>query len=78
MATVKQVEDSVVQGTQEELPAEESPGREQPDRTPAHRRHVQAFLDISEEEFLEELEPYDYHCYPGLEEAVSPVCLLHV
>lgn len=35
------------------------------------RTHVDALLDISEEEFLKELEPHQYHCYSGLEEAVS-------
>ncbi|XP_029983825.1 uncharacterized protein C16orf46 homolog [Sphaeramia orbicularis] len=71
MAPVKEVDHSAVQGTQGELPAEEGSGSEQPDRTPPGRRHVEALLDISEEGFLEILEPYEYHCYSGWEEAVQ-------
>lgn len=35
------------------------------------RRHADALLDISEEFFLKELEPYDYPCSSDWEEAVS-------
>lgn len=37
----------------------------------ADRRHVDALLDISEEFFLKELEPYDNICSSGWEEAVN-------
>lgn len=33
--------------------------------------HVDALLNISQEDFLKELEPHECHCYPGWEEAVS-------
>uniref|UniRef100_H3C660 Uncharacterized protein n=1 Tax=Tetraodon nigroviridis TaxID=99883 RepID=H3C660_TETNG len=34
------------------------------------RKHVDALLDISEEELLKELEPQEDHCYGGWDEAV--------
>lgn len=46
----------------------------------AERRLVDTLLDISEENFLNETEPDEYHCYSGWEDAVSelyslPCCL---
>ncbi|XP_022045978.1 uncharacterized protein LOC110948652 [Acanthochromis polyacanthus] len=34
------------------------------------RRHVDSLLDVSEESVVKELEPHEYHCYSGWEEAV--------
>lgn len=56
-------------GSDEELPVQEDETGKQLYKT--ERAHVDALLDISEEDFLKELEPYEYHCYPGWEEAVS-------
>ncbi|XP_077376196.1 uncharacterized protein C16orf46 homolog isoform X2 [Festucalex cinctus] len=36
----------------------------------AQRMHVDVLLEMSEEAFLKELEPHEYHCYCGWEEAV--------
>ncbi|XP_057693850.1 uncharacterized protein LOC130916833 [Corythoichthys intestinalis] len=36
----------------------------------AQRMHVDVLLDMSEKEFLKEMEPHEYHCYSGWEEAV--------
>ncbi|XP_071344525.1 uncharacterized protein C16orf46 homolog [Trachinotus anak] len=69
MATLKEVARTAVGGSDEELPTQEDAVEEEPYRTP-ERRHVDVLLDISEEESLKELEPYEYHCYSGLEEAV--------
>ncbi|XP_054892478.1 uncharacterized protein C16orf46 homolog isoform X2 [Poeciliopsis prolifica] len=44
------------------------------------RKHVDALLDISEQSFMRDLEPHEWHCYPGWEHAVhgwgrvSPLC----
>lgn len=55
----------------QEPPAQEdSAGEQSHHRTPG-RRHVDVLLDISEEDSLKELEPHEYHCYSGWEEAVS-------
>lgn len=70
MATSEEVDHTAVDGSDKELPAQEDAGGEQPYSTP-DRRHVDALLDISEEDFLKDLEPYEYHCYSGWEEAVS-------
>ncbi|KAM7406215.1 hypothetical protein PAMP_000605 [Pampus punctatissimus] len=51
---------TAVNGSDEELPAQETP----------ERTHADVLLDISEEDFLKELEPHEYHCYSGWEEAV--------
>lgn len=36
-----------------------------------HRRHVEALLDVSDEDFWKDLEPCDSHSHSGWEEAVS-------
>ncbi|CAG5854850.1 unnamed protein product [Menidia menidia] len=54
---------------QEEEPSEEAVSP-QLLRAP-ERRHVDDLLDISEEDFIRELEPCAYVCYSGVEEAVS-------
>ncbi|XP_007549988.1 uncharacterized protein LOC103136607 isoform X1 [Poecilia formosa] len=44
------------------------------------RKHIDALLDISEQSFMRDLEPHEWHCYPGWEHAVhgwdrvSPLC----
>ncbi|XP_029354927.1 uncharacterized protein C16orf46 homolog [Echeneis naucrates] len=68
MATSGEAAQSGVIGPDEHPPAEDAAGEES-DRTP-ERRHVDTLLDISEEDFLKEQEPHEYHCYSGLEEAV--------
>ncbi|XP_070823247.1 uncharacterized protein C16orf46 homolog [Chaetodon trifascialis] len=70
MATVEEVDNTAVNGPDRELPAQEDAVGEQPYKTP-DRRHVDALLDISEEDFLKDLEPYEYHGYSGWEEAVQ-------
>lgn len=40
-------------------------------RKMTQRKHVDALLDISEEMFLRDQEPYEYHCYSAWEDAVS-------
>lgn len=37
---------------------------------PPDRGHVDVLLEISEEALMDDLEPYEYHCYQGWEEAV--------
>lgn len=69
MATLEEEDHTAVNGS-DKLPTHEDAVGEQPYQTP-DRRHVDALLDISEEDFLKELEPYEYHCYSGWEEAVS-------
>ncbi|KAF1392941.1 hypothetical protein PFLUV_G00033250 [Perca fluviatilis] len=65
MATLKEVDHTTVEGS-EELPTQEYAAGDQT----KERRHVDSLLDISEEDFMKEHEPYEYHCYPGWEEAV--------
>lgn len=65
MATVEEVDDTV-NGSNGLSTQEDALGGQTGDR-----RHVDALLDISEEFFLKELEPYDYHSSSGWEEAVS-------
>uniref|UniRef100_A0AAV2LNS8 Uncharacterized protein n=1 Tax=Knipowitschia caucasica TaxID=637954 RepID=A0AAV2LNS8_KNICA len=36
----------------------------------ADRRHVNVLLDLSEEETKKDLQPHEYHCSPGWDEAV--------
>nr|XP_057944528.1 uncharacterized protein si:ch73-103b9.2 [Doryrhamphus excisus]XP_057944529.1 uncharacterized protein si:ch73-103b9.2 [Doryrhamphus excisus] len=55
-------------GSDEEILDEKEAAEEQLYK--AQRFHVDALLDISEEAFMKEVEPYEYHCYPGWEEAV--------
>lgn len=57
-------------GAEMELLTQDNTAGEEPCETP-ERSSVEALLDISEENFLKELEPYEYHCYSGWEEAVS-------
>lgn len=66
MATLKEKEFASVIDSNLDLPA-----REQPYYRTTERRHVDVLLDLSEEDFLMELEPHEYHCYSGWEEAVS-------
>ncbi|XP_034385191.1 uncharacterized protein si:ch73-103b9.2 [Cyclopterus lumpus] len=66
MATLKEVDHTAVDGSEEQLPTQEEAVWEQ---TP-ERRHVDVLLDLSEEDFMKELEPHKYHCYSGWEEAV--------
>ncbi|XP_068586805.1 uncharacterized protein C16orf46 homolog [Cebidichthys violaceus] len=66
MATVKEVDHTAVNGSEEEPPTQEEAVEEQ---TP-ERRHVDVLLDISEEDFMKELEPHEYHCYSGWEETL--------
>lgn len=70
MVPLKEEDHSAVKGSDMELPAQEDAVLEQPYRT-ADRTHVDALLDISEEVFLNEKEPHEFHCYSGLEESVS-------
>lgn len=65
MATIEEVDDTV--NASDGLSSSEDALEGQT----ADRRHVDALLDISEELFLKELEPYDYICSSGWEEAVS-------
>ncbi|XP_074470037.1 uncharacterized protein C16orf46 homolog [Sebastes fasciatus] len=66
MATLKEVDHiTACRSDQEEAAAAAAVGEQTPER-----RCVNALLDISEEDFMKELEPYEYHCYPGWEEAV--------
>lgn len=68
MATVE-VGETTVSGS-DGAPAPEEAAGEELCETP-DRKHVDALLDISEEELLKELEPQEYHCYGGWDEAVS-------
>ncbi|XP_041840339.1 uncharacterized protein LOC121639239 [Melanotaenia boesemani] len=52
-----------------ELSAQEEAFGAQLYKTP-ERRHVDDLLDVSEETFVKELEPYEYHCYSQWEDAV--------
>ncbi|XP_008292980.1 uncharacterized protein C16orf46 homolog [Stegastes partitus] len=58
-----------VNGANRDFSAQEDTAEEEPHRT-AERRHVDSLLDVSEEGFEKELEPHEYHCYSGWEEAV--------
>lgn len=85
MATVETGETTA--GGSGEPPAPEGAAGEQLYESP-DRKHVDALLDISEEELLKELEPPDQRCSTGWDEAVSmsgsflvigflaPLCLL--
>ncbi|KAK2920271.1 uncharacterized protein si:ch73-103b9.2 [Channa argus] len=70
MASFKEVSPTAEKRSDRELPTQEDAAVEQPYYSAAERRHVDALLDISEEDFLKELEPHEYHCYSGWEEAV--------
>ena len=72
METLEEVDRTAVNGSDQQLPAlkDGTVGEQPPCRTP-DRRQVDALLDISEEDFLKELEPHEYHCYSVWQEAVS-------
>lgn len=72
MATLEEMDHTAVNGSDKGFPEQEDTAGEQPYNTP-ERAHVDVLLDISEEDFLKELEPHEYHCYSGWEEAVSEV-----
>lgn len=58
-------------------PAPEEAAGEELCKSP-DRKHVDALLDISEEELLKELEPQEDICYRGWDEAVSNhLCYTH-
>ncbi|XP_029311819.1 uncharacterized protein LOC115024428 [Cottoperca gobio] len=66
MSTLKEVDDTAVNGSDEELPTwGETVGEQTPER-----RHADALLAFSEEASMKEREPFEYHCYSGWEEAV--------
>lgn len=68
MSTCKEADPTSGKGSDQDPLAQEDPAGEQPCCRTTERRHVDALLDVSEEL---ELEPHDYHCYSGWEEAVS-------
>lgn len=79
MATLEDADGSAADdGADRELVTPGDADGEQTLNSP-ERRHVDALLDISEEDMFKELEPHEYHCYSGWEEAVSewisPLCL---
>ncbi|KAK5873876.1 hypothetical protein PBY51_018878 [Eleginops maclovinus] len=66
MSTIKEVDTTSVNGSDKDLSTQgEAVGEQTPER-----RHADALLDLSEEFFMNELEPHEYHCYSGWEEAV--------
>ncbi|XP_035008462.2 uncharacterized protein LOC118105111 [Hippoglossus stenolepis] len=72
MATCEEA-DLTVCGSDEEPSPQEDEEEEQLYRTPEGRRSkrpADILLDLSEEADLKELEPYQYHLYSGVEEAV--------
>lgn len=68
MATSETVDRTAVSGAR--LSIQEEPAEEHLVQTP-DRRHVDDLLDISEEDFLKELEPHENYSYCGWDEAVS-------
>lgn len=68
MATVETGEPT--ESGSDDLPTPEEAAGEERYESP-DRKHVDVLLEISEEELLKELEPPEYHCYSGWEEAVS-------
>lgn len=68
MATSETVDRTAVSGAR--LSTQEEPAEEHLVQT-ADRRHVDDLLDISEEDFLKELEPHENRSYCGWDEAVS-------
>jgi len=66
MATLNEVDDTAVDDPEELSTQEEAVWEQTPER-----RLVEVLLDISEEDFMKELEPHEYHCYSGWEDAVS-------
>ncbi|XP_073321055.1 uncharacterized protein [Pagrus major] len=71
MATSEEVDHTAVNGSDQQLPAQEDAAGEQPPCKTPDRTQVDALLDISEEDFLKELEPHEYHCYSVWQEAVK-------
>ncbi|XP_037103287.1 uncharacterized protein LOC119120480 [Syngnathus acus] len=59
---------TAMHGSDEETPDQDDAIEEQLYK--AQRMHVDVLLEMSEEAFLKELEPHEYHCYCGWEEAV--------
>ncbi|XP_051919506.1 uncharacterized protein LOC127599533 isoform X2 [Hippocampus zosterae] len=59
---------TAMDGSDEENPDQEDAVEEQLYK--AQRIHVDVLLEMSEEAFLKETEPHEYHCYCGWEEAV--------
>ncbi|XP_034535933.1 uncharacterized protein LOC117810285 isoform X2 [Notolabrus celidotus] len=59
-----------------DLPTEEDTVEELPHETP-ERQHADTLIDISERAFLKELEPFEYHCNNGWEEAVRGWARVH-
>ncbi|XP_078139058.1 uncharacterized protein C16orf46 homolog [Centroberyx gerrardi] len=70
MATLKEFDQAAVEGSDKEFPEMEDTGWDRQPCTTPDQDHVDALLDISEENFLKEQEPYEYHCFSGWEEAV--------
>lgn len=68
MATSETADRTAVSGVR--LSTQEEPAEEHLVQTP-DRRHVNDLLDISEEDFLKELEPHENLSYCGWDEAVS-------
>ena len=73
MAGLEDVDDDSSVSGSDEPPSREETGWETPDR-----RHVDALLDISDEDFLKDLQPFEYHCYSAREEAVSKLLSPHI
>lgn len=71
MATLKEADPTSLNGSDKALPPQEDTVGQQPYYRTQERTHADALLDISEEDYLKELEPHEYHCYSGWEEAVS-------
>ncbi|XP_030582270.1 uncharacterized protein LOC115778327 [Archocentrus centrarchus] len=67
MVTLQEETHTAVNGADGELSAPEDAAGE---HTMQERRLVDTLLDISEENFLNETEPDEYHCYSGWEDAV--------
>lgn len=78
METSEEVDHTALNGSDQQRPAlRYSTVGEQPSCRTPDRRQVDALLDISEEDFLKELEPHEYHCYSVWQEAVSEwICFL--
>lgn len=66
--TSQERDHTAVDGADGELSAPENPAGE---HKIAERRLVESLLDTSEENFLNEKELNEFHCYSGWEDAVS-------
>ncbi|XP_069030392.1 uncharacterized protein C16orf46 homolog [Embiotoca jacksoni] len=69
MVTLEEEDHTAVNGADQKVSTQDDSDREQPYNIPG-RGHVDALLDISEENFLKEEDPYEYHCYSAWEETV--------